>query len=74
MTHIVSSNEVVLNTYKHDPFGKVLQQSQQIRNPYQYSGQLGVIKTYELNNMYMMPAGHYDSQHGRFINIDVEGQ
>ena len=74
VTHLVSDNEVILNTYKYDPFGRALQQSQQVRNPYQYAGQHGVTRTYELDNMYAMPSGLYDAQHGRFINTDVEGQ
>ena len=74
MTHLVGSNDGILNTYKYDPFGRVLQQSEQKRNPYQYAGQHGVTKTYELDNMYVMPSGHYYAHHGRFINTDVEGQ
>ena len=73
VTHLVGDSDGILNTYKYDPFGQVLQQSQRKRNPYLYAGQHGVIKTYELDNMYMMPSGHYDAQHGRFINTDIEG-
>lgn len=66
-------NGKVLNSYKYNAFGKMMYQSEQIRNIFKYSGLLGVIHNEELVDIYMMRARHYDAQHGRFISLDPIG-
>ena len=62
-----------LNRYKYDPFGKILQQSEESRNIFKYAGRFGVICDEELQHVYMMRARHYDAKHGRFISPDPLG-
>lgn len=70
---MMNQSGTVQNTYKYDPFGKVIQQSEQIINFFMYIGQLGVISDGELQDIYMMRDRHYDAQHGRFISLDPIG-
>lgn len=70
---MTNESGAVKNIYKYDPFGKVIQQSEQIRNLFKYIGQLGVISDGELQDIYMMRDRHYDAQHGRFISLDPIG-
>ena len=57
----------------YDPFGRVLQRSEQVRNIYQYLGGLGIVKHSELSDMYFMRDRVYDASHGRFISVDPLG-
>ncbi len=70
---MMNQSGTVQNVYKYDPFGRVLQQSEQLRNIFKYIGQLGVISDRELQDIYMMRDRHYDAQHGRFISLDPIG-
>lgn len=63
----------IRNSYQYDPFGKVVQQTEQVRNLYKYIGRLGVISDEELQHVFMMRDRHYDAQHGRFISMDPIG-
>ena len=63
----------IQNSYQYDPFGKVIQQSERLRNFYKYIGRLGVISDEELQHIFMMRDRHYDAQHGRFISMDPIG-
>lgn len=62
------------NSYTYDPFGKVLQKSEKVRNVFQYLGKFGVIRDEELNGICMMRVRHYDAEHGRFISLDPIGE
>ena len=57
----------------YDPFGKVLQKTEQVHNIYQYLGSLGIVKHSELSDMYSMGDRVYDASHGRFISFDPLG-
>lgn len=63
----------VQNSYQYDPFGKVIQQTEAIRNIYKYIGSLGIIADEELQDIYWMRDRHYDAKHGRFISMDPIG-
>ena len=68
-------NEIgeVVNTYDYDPFGKLLQKTEQIHNNFQYLGSLGIFRHDELVDMYCMRDRIYDASHGRFISVDPLG-
>ena len=63
----------ILNFYEYDPFGRVLQKSEQIHNNLQFLGRLGIFKQDELVDMYYMRERVYDANHGRFISVDPMG-
>ena len=73
MISVRDQNERVLNSYSYDPFGKLLQKSEQVRNIFQYVGKLGIIRLDELTDLYSMRARVYDAAHGRFISLDSLG-
>lgn len=62
------------NSYMYDPFGKLVQQSEKVRNIFKYIGRFGVIHDEELSNVYKMRVRHYDAGHGRFISLDPIGE
>ena len=70
---VKGEEERVLNSYSYDPFGKLLEKSEQVRNILQYVGKLGIIRLDELVDFYLMRARVYDASHGRFISIDPLG-
>ena len=70
---VANSEGETENSYAYNPFGKVLHQTERVRNIYLYIGKLGVICDEELENMFMMRARHYDAQHGRYISLDPAG-
>ena len=71
--NVIDQNGDILNSYMYDPFGRVLQKSEQVRNIYQYLGGLGIVKHSELSDMYSMRDRVYDASHGRFISVDPLG-
>ena len=70
---VLNSEGEIKNFYAYNPFGKVLHQTERVRNIYLYIGKFGVICDKELDNMFMMRARHYDAQHGRYISLDPAG-
>lgn len=70
---VLDKDGVVLNSYSYDPFGRVIESSESVRNIFQYVGQLGVMKDEAVENVFMMRARHYDASHGRFISLDPLG-
>ena len=69
---ISSETGEILNFYEYDPFGKVLQKSEQIHNNLQFLGRLGIFKQDELVDIYYMREQVYDANHGRFMIISVD--
>ena len=63
----------IQNFYKYDPFGNILEQSEDFFSTFAYVGRLGVIRHKELQNLYHMRARFYDAQHGCFISLDPLG-
>ena len=70
---IIDKDGNTLNSYKYDPFGILLQKSEQVHNIFQYRGSLGIVKHSELQDMYSMRDRVYDARLGRFISIDPLG-
>ena len=61
----------VVNAYAYDSFGNILNQTENIPQPFKYVGQFGVMA--ESNGFYYMRARYYDPQAGRFISEDPIG-
>lgn len=68
---ITDSSGVIVNKYAYDAFGKVIEQDEQISNPFRYVGQYGVMD--EGNGLFYMRARYYDPEVGRFVNKDPIG-
>jgi RHS repeat-associated protein len=64
-------NGIIVQTYVYDPWGKILEASGDIVQPFKFSGAWGVI--HEDNFLYRMPFRFYDSYTGRFIQRDPAG-
>jgi RHS repeat-associated protein len=60
-----------VNQYAYDPFGKILNQTETIPQPFKFVGQSGVMT--EPNGFYYMRARYYDPGVGRFISEDPIG-
>ena len=71
--NVIDQNGEILNTYDYDPFGKVLQKSERVRNVHQYLGGVGAMKHDELSDMYFLRDRVYDASHGRYISVDPMG-
>jgi len=63
--------QAVINQYRYDPFGNIINQSETVSNPFTFVGQYGVMT--EPNGFYYMRARYYDPQVGRFISEDPIG-
>ena len=61
----------VVNAYAYDSFGNILNQAENVAQPFKYVGQYGVMS--EPNGFYYMRARYYDPQVGRFISEDPIG-
>ena len=70
---IMDRNGEIQNSYRYDPFGRIIQQREQCRNIHKFSGIYGIIANEELQDVYMMRNRHYDAQHGRFLSMDPIG-
>ena len=71
--NVIDQNGAILNSYDYDPFGKVLQKTESVRNVHQYLGGVGAMKHEELSDMYSMGDREYDASHGRYISADPMG-
>lgn len=68
---IVDRNGNVVNNYKYDEWGNILESNETISNPFKYAGEVYAEET----GLYYLRARYYDPALGRFINEDsVEGQ
>ena len=67
-TQQVSSAGTAVDSYAYDPFGKVIAASGAAPNPFQYVGELGVMK--EGNGLCYMRDRYYDANLGRFLGPD----
>ncbi|MBU5334383.1 RHS repeat-associated core domain-containing protein [Anaerocolumna aminovalerica] len=64
-------NGNVVNNYKYDEWGNILENKETISNPFRYAGEIYDQET----GLYYLRARYYDPAIGRFINEDpVEGQ
>jgi RHS repeat-associated protein len=61
----------ILNSYRYNPFGEDIFESETVANPFEYVGQWGV--TEERNGLDFMRARFYDSKLGRFTSMDPIG-
>jgi RHS repeat-associated protein len=65
---LVSSAGALANAYAYAPFGTLLRRAETIPNPFQFVGQLGVMK--EGNGLNCMRARFFDSEAARFLSSD----
>ena len=63
----------LLNSYKSEPFGEIIDAMETVRNPFRFVGQWGVMSFKEVPELYYMRARFYDAQHGRFVSVDPLG-
>lgn len=71
VVQIVDKNGNVVNNYKYDEWGNILESNEAISNPFKYAGEVYDQET----GLYYLRARYYDPSLGRFINEDnVEGQ
>jgi len=71
VVQIVDRNGNVVNNYKYDEWGNILESNETISNPFKYAGEVYDEET----GLYYLRARYYDPALGRFTNEDtVEGQ
>ena len=68
---LVSSLGAVLNTYAYAPFGGSLRNVETVPNPFQFGGELGVLKAEA--GLSLMRARYYGARLGRFASQDPLG-
>ena len=68
---ITDQTQTEVNTYSYTPFGIIINQQENITNPFKFAGQYGIMD--EGNNIYYMRARYYDASVGRFISEDPSG-
>jgi RHS repeat-associated protein len=61
----------MVNKYAYGIFGQVIDEEEQVENPFKYVGAFGVMD--EGNGTYYMRARYYDPEVGRFISNDPIG-
>ena len=63
---LVNNSGTVVNTYKYDPWGNIIYETETIDNPIKYAGEYYD----EELNMYYLRARYYDPGIGRFTSYD----
>ncbi len=65
---MTDQNENVVNKYNYDPFGLVVEESENTSNPFKYVGRYGVMS--DDTDLHYMRARYMDSRSGRFMSED----
>jgi RHS repeat-associated protein len=68
---MTDTNQSSINLYAYDPFGKIVNRSETVPQPFAFVGQYGVMC--ESIGLYYMQARYYDPIVGRFISEDPIG-
>ena len=68
---LTNASNAVVNKYAYSPYGKMLDQVQDVNQPFKHAGQVGIFT--ESDNLYYMRARYYDAETGRFISEDPAG-
>ncbi|MBE5968407.1 MAG: RHS repeat-associated core domain-containing protein [Lachnospiraceae bacterium] len=71
VVQIIDKSGNIVNNYKYDEWGRILESNETISNPFKYAGEVYDQET----GLYYLRARYYDPVLGRFINEDTaEGQ
>lgn len=65
---MTDNNENITHQYSYDPYGKVLNESEEDFNAFRYVGGYGIM--YESEDIYFMRARYYDVKNRRFLSED----
>ncbi|BCO31672.1 hypothetical protein TspCOW1_17750 [Thiohalobacter sp. COW1] len=68
---LTDADEQIVNAYSYRPYGRVVDKTEAIPQPFTYVGQYGVME--EAAGLYYMRARYYDAEVGRFISEDPIG-
>jgi RHS repeat-associated protein len=68
---LVGAAGVVTNAYAYTPFGALLRNTETLPNPFQFVGELGVMR--DRSYLSFMRARYFNAQVGRFLNGDPLG-
>lgn len=69
---ITDQEQNLVNKYAYAPFGEILNEEEDIPQPFKFVGRYGVMYE-ESNGLYYMGARYYDPSDGRFISEDPIG-
>ncbi len=69
VTDLVDENGNVVNHYEYDSFGNMVVRTENVKNPYTYTGR----EYDEDTQLYYYRARYYDAQSGRFLQRDTAG-
>ncbi|MCE3202638.1 RHS repeat domain-containing protein [Paenibacillus sonchi] len=67
VTQIVDTSGKIVNSYTYDEWGNILNQTEEISNPFKYTGEMYDEET----GLYYLRARYYDPSIGRFLNEDT---
>ncbi len=66
VTSLTDVNEDIVASYKYDVFGKILEETGAVKNPYKFTGR----EQDEETGLYFYRARYYDAEIGRFLSKD----
>ncbi|MEG6510998.1 RHS repeat-associated core domain-containing protein [Desulforamulus ruminis] len=66
VSHIIDTDGNIVNEYRYDEWGNILSQTEQIKNPFKYAGEIYDAET----GLYYLRSRYYDPSIGRFITKD----
>ncbi|MCK4735244.1 MAG: hypothetical protein KAT65_22515, partial [Methanophagales archaeon] len=69
VTSLTDSSENLLASYKYEPFGRIMEETGSIVNPYRFTGR----EYDEDTGLYYYRARYYDAEVGRFLSEDSIG-
>ena len=63
----------VTNQYTYDPFGGIIEKTENVKNMFLYNGKWGVRALFGFDDIYIMRSRMYHAKYGRFMSLDSYG-
>ena len=59
----------VTNQYTYDPFGGIIEKTENVKNMFLYNGKWGVRALFGFDDIYIMRSRMYHAKYGRFMDL-----